>query len=472
MTLIKSISGIRGTIGGRVGDALTPIDVVALVTAFGRWLLKQSGHKTVVIGRDARPSGTIISRLVSSTLQSLGMDVIDLGLSTTPTVSIAVSQEHARGGIVITASHNPAAWNGLKLLNKDGEVIDAAAAAEVFAATPQHDHSFVAVEQLGQYATQEAYIAQHIAQILALPLVDVPAIRSRKFKIAVDAVNSTGGVAVPQLLQALGVAHVTALYCQPNGQFPHNPEPLPAHLTVLAHTVQSGSHDLGIAVDPDVDRLVVIDEKGLPWGEEYTLVIAADYVLRHTPGNTVSNLSSSQALKEITAKYGGHHTSTPVGEQYVVSTMKATQAVIGGEGNGGVIYPALHYGRDALVGIALLLTHLAHTEQTASTLRANYPDYVLVKQKIQLAPETDVEALLDAIKQQYSAYPLRTEDGVKIMLGKAWVHLRQSNTEPIIRLYVEAETAAQATHLSASVMQQIKECEKSPYLLLPLLARH
>lgn len=458
MTLIKSISGIRGTIGGRVGDALTPIDVVALATAFGRWLLKQSGHKTVVIGRDARPSGTIISRLVSSTLQSLGMDVIDLGLSTTPTVSIAVSQEHARGGIVITASHNPAAWNGLKLLNKDGEVIDAAAAAEVFAAITQHDHSFVAVEQLGRYATQEAYIAQHIAQILALPLVDVPAIRSRKFKIAVDAVNSTGGVVVPQLLQALGVAHITALYCQPNGQFPHNPEPLPAHLTVLAHTVQSGAHDLGIAVDPDVDRLVVIDEKGLPWGEEYTLVIAADYVLRHTPGNTVSNLSSSQALKEITAKYGGHHTSTPVGEQYVVSTMKATQAVIGGEGNGGIIYPALHYGRDALVGIALLLTHLAHTEQTASTLRASYPDYVLVKKKIQLAPETDVEALLDAIKQQYSAYPLRTEDGVKIMLGKAWVHLRQSNTEPIIRLYAEAETEAQATHLAAQVMQQIKGC--------------
>jgi phosphomannomutase len=394
--------------------------------------------------------------LVSSTLQSLGMDVIDLGLSTTPTVSIAVPQEHARGGIVITASHNPAAWNGLKLLNEHGEVIDAATAAEVFTETTQHDYSFVAVAQMGQYTTRETYIAQHIAQILALPLVDVPAIRSRKFKIAVDAVNSTGGVAVPQLLQALGVTHITALYCQPNGQFPHNPEPLPAHLKALADAVQAGAHDLGVAVDPDVDRLVVIDEKGLPWGEEYTLVIAADYVLRHTPGNTVSNLSSSQALKDITMQYGGHHASTPVGEQYVVAKMKATQAVIGGEGNGGVIYPALHYGRDALVGIALLLSHLAHTDKTASALRASYPGYVLVKRKIHLAPETNLVALLDTIKQHYSAYPMHTEDGVKIMFGKAWIHLRQSNTEPIIRLYVEAETEEEANHLMERLRKQLQ----------------
>lgn len=457
MPLIKSISGIRGTIGGQVGDALTPIDVVALTTAFGRWLLKQSGNKTVVIGRDARPSGPIISRLVSSTLQSLGMDVIDLGLSTTPTVSIAVSQEQACGGIVITASHNSAEWNALKLFNEDGELIDAVAAAEVFAGATQQDHSFVPVEQLGRYTIQKEYIAQHIAQILALPLVDVPAIRSRKFRIAVDAVNSTGGLAVPQLLQALGVAHITALYCEPNGQFPHNPEPLPAHLTALAHAVRSGAYDLGVAVDPDVDRLVVIDEKGVPWGEEYTLVAAADYVLRHTPGNTVSNLSSSQALQEITAQYGGCHASTPVGEQYVVAKMKATQAVIGGEGNGGVIYPALHYSRDALVGIALLLSHLAHTSQTASALRATYPDYVLLKQKIQLTPEIDLAALLDTIKLQYSAYPMHTEDGVKIMFEKAWFHLRRSNTEPIIRLYAEAETESQATHLAAQVMRQIKK---------------
>ncbi len=455
MSLIKSISGVRGTIGGKVGDALTPIDVVALTTAFGRWLLKQPGNKTVVIGRDARPSGSIISRLVSSTLQSLGMDVIDLGLSTTPTVSIAVPQEQACGGIVITASHNSAEWNALKMLNGDGELIDAVAAAEVFAGATQQDHSFVPVEQLGQHTTQEGYIAKHIAQIMALPLVDVPAIRRRKFRIAVDAVNSTGGIAVPQLLQALGVAHITALYCQPNGQFPHNPEPLPAHLTALAHTVRSGAHDLGVAVDPDVDRLVVIDENGMPWGEEYTLVAAADYVLRHTPGNTVSNLSSSQALKEITEQYDGHHASTPVGEQYVVAKMKATQAVIGGEGNGGVIYPALHYGRDALAGIALLLSHLAHTEQTASTLRATYPNYVLVKHKIQLIPDTDLATLLGTIRQQYSAYPMNTEDGVKILFEKAWIHLRQSNTEPIIRLYAEAETEEQANHLVKQLRQQI-----------------
>jgi len=460
MALIKSISGIRGTIGGQVGDALTPVDVVVLTAAFGKWLLKQPGNKTVVMGRDARPSGPMISRLVSATLQSLGIHVVDLGLSTTPTVSIAVPQEQACGGIVITASHNPAAWNALKLLNGDGELIDAAVAAEVFSVATQQDFPFVPVEQLGQYTTQEEYIAKHIAQILSLPLVDVPAIRSRKFKIAVDAVNSTGGIAVPQLLQALGVAHVTALYCQPNGHFPHNPEPLPAHLTALAHAVRSGAHDLGLAVDPDVDRLVVIDEKGMPWGEEYTLVVAADYVLRHTPGNTVSNLSSSQALQDVTLRYGGHHASTPVGEQYVVAKMKAIQAVIGGEGNGGVIYPALHYGRDALVGIALLLSHLAHTEQTASALRARYPDYVLVKQTIQLTPEANLADLLDAIKQQYSAYPMNTEDGVKILFEQAWIHLRQSNTEPIIRLYVEAETEARATNLAKQVMQQI-QCVKS-----------
>ena len=456
MTLIKSISGIRGTIGGKVGDALTPVDVVALTASFGQWLLKRPGNKTVVIGRDARPSGPMITRLVSATLQSLGIDVVDLGLSTTPTVSMAVPQEQACGGIVITASHNPAAWNALKLFNGDGELIDAAAAAEVFLGATQQNYSFVAVDQLGQHTHREEYIARHIAQILALPLVDVSAIRSRQFRIAVDAVNSTGGIAVPQLLQALGVAHITSLYCESNGQFPHNPEPLPAHLKELAHTVQSGAHDLGLAVDPDVDRLLVIDERGVPWGEEYTLAIAADYVLRHTPGNTVSNLSSSQVLQDITARYGGYHTSTPVGEQYVVTKMKATRAVIGGEGNGGVIYPALHYGRDALVGIALLLSHLAHTEQTASALRASYPDYVLIKTRIQLTPETNLAALMDTIKMKYMAHPINTEDGVKIMFEKAWIHLRQSNTEPIIRLYAEAETEEQATYLATQVMQHIK----------------
>jgi phosphomannomutase len=457
MALIKSISGVRGTIGGKVGESLTPIDVVCLTAAFGRWLLQQPGNKAVVIGRDARPSGPMVSRLVSATLQSIGIDVIDLGLSTTPTVAMAVPQEQACGGIVITASHNAAAWNALKLLDGNGELINTAAAAEVFSGATQQDHTFVPTEQLGQYTIHKGYITQHINHILALPLVDVPAIRSRQFSIAVDAVNSTGGIAVPQLLRALGVARVMALHCQPNGQFPHNPEPLPDHLEDLSHVVRSGVHDLGIAVDPDVDRLVVIDEKGVPWGEEYTLVVAADYVLRHTPGNTVSNLSSSQALQDITAQYGGQHASAPVGEQYVVTKMKATQAVIGGEGNGGVIYPALHYGRDALVGIALLLSHLAHTQQTASALRANYPNYVLVKQKIPLTSETDLADFLNTIKKRYSAYPMNLEDGVKIMFGKAWVHLRQSNTEPIIRLYAEAETKTQATHLAEHVLRRTKE---------------
>jgi len=456
MPLIKSISGVRGTIGGKVGDALTPIDVVSLTAAFGKWLLQQPGNKTVIIGRDARPSGLLISRLVSATLQSLGIDVFDLGLSTTPTVSIAVPQEKAHGGIVVTASHNPATWNALKLLNKDGELIDSAAAAEIFAAAAESDYSFVTVDQLGQYTLQEDYIARHIAQILALPLVDVSAIRSRKFRIAVDAVNSTGGIAVPQLLQALGVAHITSLYCQPNGQFPHDPEPLPGHLQALISTVCTGKYDLGLAVDPDVDRLAVIDERGTPWGEEYSLAIAADYVLCHTPGNTVSNLSSSQVLKDITEQHGGNYASAPVGEQHVVAKMKATQAVIGGEGNGGVIYPALHYGRDALVGIALLLSHLARTQNTASTLRASYPSYALIKEKMVLTPDTDWKMLLDTVKKHYCAHPINIEDGVKIFFDKAWVHLRQSNTEPIIRLYAEADTEARANHLVAELMQSIR----------------
>ena len=447
MALIKSISGIRGTIGGKIGNALTPMDVVALTAAFGRWLFKQSSNKVIVMGRDARTSGPLISRLVSSTLQSLGIHVIDLGLSTTPTISIAVLQEQAGGGMAITASHNPSEWNALKLFNQDGELIDSIAAAEVFSENTQHDHAFVPVEQLGQYTTRTSSIAQHIERILALPLVDVTAIRHRKFRIAVDAVNSVGGIAVPQLLRALGVEHITPLYCQPSGQFPHNPEPLPAHLTELARAVQIGTHDLGVAVDPDVDRLVVFDEKGEPWGEEYTLVAAADYVLRHTPGNTVSNLSSSQALQDITVRYGRNHLSTPVGEQHVVAKMKATQAVIGGEGNGGVIYPALHYSRDALVGIALILSYIARTGQTASELRAHYPNYVLLKKKIALTPDIDWTTLLDSIKKQYQEYPMNTEDGLKIIFEKAWIHLRKSNTEPIIRLYIEAETETHAHNL-------------------------
>ena len=455
MPLIKSASGVRGTIGGRPGDGLTPVDVVSLIAAFGSWLLQQSVGRTVVIGRDARPSGPMVSRLVSATLQSLGLDVVDVGLSTTPTVEMAVAQQQACGGIVITASHNPAAWNALKLLNSAGEFLSPVDADEVFDRADAGNYTFVPVDHLGKYTQQEDAIARHIEEILALPLVDVPAIQSRRLKIAIDAVNSTGGLAVPQLLKALGVTHITPLYCEPNGRFPHNPEPLSAHLTDLIEVVASGDHDLGLAVDPDVDRLVVIDEKGMPWGEDYTLVAVADYVLGHTPGNTVSNLSSSKALQDITERHGGVYSSSPVGEQHVVAQMKAGQAVIGGEGNGGVIYPELHYGRDALVGIALLLSHLARTGQTASAMRAGYPNYAMVKEKIQLTPSTDLSALLNEVQQKYRDYPLNTEDGVKISFESGWVHLRRSNTEPLIRIHAEAPTADQATQLVQQVRAQL-----------------
>ena len=455
MPLIQSISGVRGTIGGRVGEGLTPLDAVALLAAFGAWVNEQSDEQRVVIGRDARPSGPIISQLASSTLQSMGLEVIDLGLATTPTTALATAQLQAGGGIVITASHNPAQWNALKLLNHQGELLSEVEASAVFALAAQRNYSFAGVSQLGDYRCEKDYLQEHIAQILALPLVDVAAIRNSRFKIAVDAVNSVGGIAVPQLLQALGVAHVAPLYCEPNGKFPHDPEPLPDHLQALIKTVKSGDYDLGLAVDPDVDRLVIIDENGVPWGEEYTLVAAADYVLRHTPGNTVSNLSSSSALRDLTARYHGNHASSPVGEAHVVAKMKATNAVIGGEGNGGVIYPSLHYGRDALVGIALILSHLARTSKSASALRADYPDYALVKQKIQLPAGTKPAMLLDNIQQQYSAYPTNTEDGVKVMIEDGWIHLRQSNTEPIVRLYAEAPTMAQAQRLANEVLQKI-----------------
>ena len=456
MPLIKSIAGVRGTIGGQVGDGLTPIDVVALTTAFGRQLLHQSHGKRVVIGRDARPSGIVISQLVSATLQSLGIDVIDLGLSTTPTVAIAVHQEQASGGIVITASHNPAEWNALKLLNQAGEYIDATTAATVFSLAMQHDHTFAAAAHLGQYFYKEGYIDEHIRQIIALPLVDQVAIAQRKFKVAVDAVNSTGGLAVPKLLQALGITHITKLHCQPTGLFPHDPEPLAEHLGELAAMVRGGEYDLGIAVDPDVDRLVIIDEQGQPWGEDYTLVAAADYVLSQTPGNTVSNLSSSSALKVLTEQYGGNYAASAVGEMHVVAKMKATQAVIGGEGNGGVIYPALHHGRDALVGMALILSHLARSGKTASTLKAGYPSYVMAKSKIQLSPEIDVATVLDKLKSQYSQYPTDTAEGLKVNLHQGWFLLRKSNTEPVIRIYAEGVTQENATSLVAQAKRDIQ----------------
>lgn len=458
MPLIKSISGIRGTLGGQIGESLTPIDVVTLVAAFGQWLMQQTNRVAVVMGSDARPSGVMIGRLVSATLQSVGLDVIDVGLSTTPTVSISVQQEQAAGGVMITASHNPLVWNGLKLFNHAGVLLDAVALAAVFSAAEHRatKHTFVAVDSVGRYTTQNKAIDQHIARILALPLVDVSAIRHRQFKIAVDAVHSTGGLAVPALLRALGSNSMTVLYGEPHGQFPHNPEPLPAHLQALIETIRAGDYDFGIAVDPDVDRLMIIDERGIPWGEEYTLVGVMDYVLRHTPGNTVVNLSTSQAAQTIAKRHNSDCTSVPVGEQYVVAKMQAIQAVIGGEGNGGIIYPALHYNRDALVGIALLLSHLAQTKMKASELRSCYPSYVLTKQKISFPSAIDWVHLVHNLENLYSTHPINTEDGIKIMFEKAWIQLRKSNTEPIVRIYAEAENAMRVADLVAQLMQRLE----------------
>jgi phosphomannomutase len=397
----------------------------------------------------------MISRLVCATLQSLGIDVIDIGLSTTPTVALTVSQGQASGGIVITASHNPAAWNALKLFNADGEYIDADTANKVFSLAAAGDHIFAKGDQLGNYQYQEGYLEYHIEQILALPLVDIPAIRARKFKVIIDAVNSTGGLAIPKLLHALNVAY-TGMYCNPTGIFAHNPEPITQNLGDLINQLKSDEYDLGIAVDPDVDRLVIIDEKGQPWGEDYTLVAVADYVLNHTPGNTVSNLSSSSALQVITEKYGGSYAASPVGEMHVVAKMKATNAVIGGEGNGGIIYPPLHYGRDALVGIALLLSHLAQTGKTASSLRQQYPSYELIKIKIQLTPDIHPVAILKCIQVQYSNYPINTEEGIKVTVPDGWFHIRQSNTEPIIRIHAEGTNSEKANAIVVEVMQHIK----------------
>jgi phosphomannomutase len=455
MALIKSIAGVRGTVGGKIGAGLTPIDIVHITAAFGRKVIIPSSKKLAIVGRDARPSGGMISQLVCATLQSLGIDVIDTGLSTTPTVSLAITQEQASGGIVITASHNPAAWNALKLFNADGEYIDAQTAKEVFEWAAAGEHVFAKGDQVGKYQYQEGYIDQHIEKILALPLVNVRAIRERKFNVAVDAVNSTGGLAVPKLLQALQVAY-TGMYCNPTGLFPHDPEPITQNLGSLIGELKSGNYDLGIAVDPDVDRLVIIDEKGQPWGEDYTLVGVADYILSHTPGNTVSNLSSSSALQVITQQYGGSYAASPVGEMHVVAKMKATNAVIGGEGNGGIIYPPLHYGRDALVGIALLLSHLAQTGKTASSLRQQYPSYELIKTKIQLTPDIHPVAILKCIQMQYSNYPINTEEGIKVNVEGGWFHIRQSNTEPIIRIHAEGSNLEKANAIVAEVMQHIK----------------
>jgi phosphomannomutase len=458
VTLIKSISGIRGTIGGKSGESLTPIDVVKYASAFGEWLKKESNLHKVVIGRDARPSGEMVSKLVASSLQSVGLHVIDLGLSTTPTVEMAVTAEQAGGGIIITASHNPQQWNALKLLNQKGEFLSADAGAEVLKIAESNSIHFVENKKLGEYTTNTTYIQKHIDAILALPLVNKKAIAKRNFKVAIDCVNSTGGIAVPMLLEQLGVTQITKYFCEPNGQFPHNPEPLAENLTHICTEIEKGNFDLGIVVDPDVDRLVFICEDGNLFGEEYTLVAVADYVLsKEKGGNTVSNLSSTRALQDVTEKYGGSYQPSAVGEVNVVALMKATKAVIGGEGNGGVIYPPLHYGRDALVGIALFLTHLANFGKPISHLRKKYPEYFMSKNKIELTPEIDIDKILQEIQKKYKKYPINTVDGVRIDMEKSWVHLRRSNTEPIIRIYSEAETTVIADNIAKKMIADIKE---------------
>lgn len=464
MALIKSISGIRGTIGGRPGDGLSPLDVVKFTAAYGTWLRRRAVDPkkklTVIVGRDARISGPMVTQLVNGTLSGLGIHVLDIGLSTTPTVEMAVPAQQADGGIIITASHNPKQWNALKLLNEHGEFISAADGEAILALAAADDFTFAEVNHLGQITQGEGFIEKHIAAILALPLVDVNAIKARNFKIVVDAVNSTGGIAVPQLLRALGVAEITELYCEPTGEFPHNPEPLPENLRDISKVVVKKNADLGLVVDPDVDRLAIVCEDGEMFGEEYTLVAVADFILANQKGNTVSNLSSTRALRDVTEKAGGTYHASAVGEVNVVELMKSTQAIIGGEGNGGVIYPALHYGRDALAGIALFLTHLAKFGSTCSMLRSSYPDYYISKNKIELTNEINVDAILEGIRKKYSKQPVNTVDGVKIDFDKEWVHLRRSNTEPIIRIYSESESETTADNLAKKIMLDIRDLIK------------
>ena len=461
MSLIKSISGIRGTIGGAMGDNLTPLDAVKFASAYGTWLLKRNAslpsdsRVKVVLGRDARISGKMISSLVANTLVGLGIDVLDLGLSTTPTVEIAVPMESAHGGIIITASHNPKQWNALKLLNESGEFLNAADGQEILTLAENGDFDFAAVDDLGAYSKDVSYIEKHVAAVLQLDLVDVAAIKKAKFKVVLDAVNSTGGIFIPALLDALGVTCVK-LYCEPNGQFPHNPEPLKEHLGEISKQVVLEKAHLGIVVDPDVDRLALVCEDGAMFGEEYTLVACADYVLGALKGgNTVSNLSSSRALRDVTEKHGGSYTASAVGEVNVVVAMKETQAVIGGEGNGGVIYPESHYGRDSIVGIAMFLNLLAERNLTALELKNEYPSYFMSKQKLQLNNDLNFEAIQEFLMNKYSSEKIDTVDGLKIDFEDSWVQLRKSNTEPIIRIYSEAKSQESADALANSVIKDI-----------------
>jgi len=457
MTLIKSISGIRGTIGGNVGDNLTPVDAVKFASAYGTFLKNNSNKDKlkVVIGRDARISGPMIHNLVVNTLIGLGIDVIDLGLSTTPTVEIAVPLEQADGGIILTASHNPKQWNALKLLNAKGEFLSGADGAVILEIAEKESFVFSEVDDLGSITAITDYMDRHIDEILKLKLVDVDAVKAKKFKVVVDAVNSSGGIIIPSLLEKMGV-EVVKLFCEPNGQFPHNPEPLKEHLGDICKLVVEEKADFGIVVDPDVDRLAFISNDGEMFGEEYTLVAIADYVLSKTPGNTVSNMSSSRALRDITQKHGGNYKASAVGEVNVVELMKATNAIIGGEGNGGIIYPETHYGRDSIVGAALFLTHLANLDITVAELRASYPQYFMSKNKIELTPSLDVDLILEKMTEKYANEEISTIDGVKIDFKEEWVHLRKSNTEPIIRIYTEAKTQEKADGLACKIIDEIK----------------
>lgn len=458
MALIKSISGIRGTIGGKPGETLSPLDVVRFTAAYGTWLSKQSnGNTKVVIGRDGRISGEMVQRLVVSTLNALGLDVVDLGLSTTPTVEMAVVFEKAAGGIILTASHNPKEWNALKLLNEKGEFISGADGAAMLEIAAKDEFEFASVDKLGSYTVNENALQQHIDAVLAYPLVDVAAIKKAKFKVVLDAINSTGAIAVPAMLRALGVKDITVLNGEVNGRFAHNPEPLPEHLRELCNEVNKQNADLGIAVDPDVDRLCFVCEDGSLFGEEYTLVAVADYVLRTRKGNTVSNMSSTRALKDVTVKHGGTYTPSAVGEVNVVTKMKAVNAVIGGEGNGGIIVPDLHYGRDALIGIALFLSHLAKEKKSAKQLRNSYPDYFMSKNKIELTAGFDLKKIFDHIKKKYKSHQINTEDGLKIEFENDWVHLRTSNTEPIIRIYSESNSETVAANIANKLIKDIQE---------------
>lgn len=459
MTLIKSISGIRGTIGGKVDQGLTPIDTVKFAAAYGTWLKSTNPNQKlkVVIGRDARLSGLMISNLVENTLVGLGIDVVNLGLSTTPTVEVAVPMENAQGGIILTASHNPKQWNALKLLNNKGEFISGEEGELILKIASSDSYEFAEVDELGKVTHDDTYLQKHIDAVLNLPLVDKDAIKAANFKIVVDAVNSTGGIFVPALLKALGVENVIEMYCEPTGHFPHNPEPLPEHLTDLSEKIKETNAHLGITVDPDVDRLAMVCEDGSMFGEEYTLVAVSDYVLQHTPGATVSNLSSTKALRDITESKGLKYFAAAVGEVNVVSKMKAENAIIGGEGNGGIIYPELHYGRDALVGIALFLTSLAKKGMKPSELRDSFPKYVISKNKIELTPQINVDQILEKVSENYKNFEVDKTDGVKIYIENEWVHLRKSNTEPIIRIYSESTTEEKANLFAEKFISEIKE---------------